>query len=63
MMFIIWEDIDKSQHGITTRGTNTAWREVLVRGIKWNSIFEYDLKGFFDNVNYFNATMRLDVEY
>jgi hypothetical protein len=59
LMFILADSIDPTQHGITTKGTNTAWREVLSKGINWENIYEYDLKGFFDNVNNLIASMML----
>jgi len=40
------------QHGfLPKRGTLTAWRKILETTIKAKYIYEFDLKGFFDNVN------------
>jgi hypothetical protein len=63
LMFILEPHLKASQHGLTTRGTKTAWREVLTRAIKWENIYEYDLKGFFDNVNNLLALMRIVGHY
>jgi len=35
---------------------------VLTKAIKWDKIYEYDLKGFFDEVNNFHASLMLDIE-
>lgn len=41
-----------NQHGfLPNRGTLTAWRDVLLKAINAPDIYEYDYKGFFDNVN------------
>lgn len=41
----------KDQHGFRPgRGTGTAWKEVLTKVVKARDIFEFDLKGFFDNI-------------
>lgn len=40
------------QHGFRPgRGVKTAWQVVLTKVIKARYIYEFDLKGFFDNVN------------
>jgi len=59
-MFIMHSQIPASQHGVTTRGTNTAWKEVILRAIDWQNIYEYDLKGFFDNVTNVHSSITLD---
>lgn len=41
-----------SQHAyLPGRGVHTAWREVLENEKKYSHIYEFDLKGFFDNVD------------
>lgn len=40
------------QHGFRPgRGTNTAWGEILTKVVKGRYIYEFDLKGFFNNVD------------
>ena len=49
------------QHGFRPgRGTGTAWRIILDRVVNSRDIMEFDLKGFFDNVNleYINTKMK-----
>jgi len=45
---------DETQHGyITSKGVNTAWREIFEKKIitNYKNIFEYDFRGFFNNIN------------
>jgi len=40
-----------NQHGfLPNRGTLTAWKGILSRAISKPDIYEFDYKGFFDNV-------------
>lgn len=40
------------QHGYRVgKSIMTAWKTILEKAIKEDNIYEYDLKGFFDNVN------------
>lgn len=45
--------IDPTQHGyITGKGCHTAWKEIFEKNVlKYRNIFEYDFRGFFNNVN------------
>jgi hypothetical protein len=58
----MYKYIPTSQHGITTRGTNTAWREIINNAIDWENIYEYDLKGFFDNISNLHGSLMLSTE-
>jgi retron-type reverse transcriptase len=40
------------QHGfLPGRGVITAWRDIFENVVDKDNIYEYDLKGFFDNVS------------
>lgn len=50
---IVWSRINKegSQHAYQPqRGVHTAWAEILREQDKWDYIYEFDLRKFFDNV-------------
>lgn len=41
----------ENQHGfLPNRGTLTAWKSILSKAISKPDIYEFDYKGFFDNV-------------
>lgn len=63
LMMILNDHLDNTQHGYTGKGTLTAWREVLSKAIKWDNIYEYDLKGFFDNVLSLQVIVRVNKEF
>lgn len=44
--------ISPHQHGFQPfKGTNSAWKDILLEGINANDIFEFDLKQFFPSVS------------
>jgi len=44
-------ELSMNQHGfLPGRGVITAWKDIFENVINRDNIFEYDLKGFFDNV-------------
>jgi hypothetical protein len=43
----------KNQHGYTKkRGTQTAWKQILTSVIKAKNVYEFDLVGYFNNINH-----------
>lgn len=55
-----FEKFHPDQHGFRpNRGTTTAWEFILKNVIQSRDIYEFDLKGFFDNINldYISAKM------
>jgi len=45
------EIFPENQHGfLPNRGTLTAWKSILSKAIGKPDIYEFDYKGFFDNV-------------
>lgn len=52
------------QHGFRPgRGTKTAWSEVLSKVIKYRYVYEFDLKGFFSNVNVARVLRFLEYDH
>jgi len=50
----------KHQHGfLPQRGVLTAWKDVFEKVIPKDYIYEYDLKGFFDNVDWILINQQL----
>jgi retron-type reverse transcriptase len=45
-------ELSMNQHGfLPGRGVITAWRDIFTNVVDKDNIYEYDLKGFFDNVS------------
>lgn len=64
LMLIFWMKINKKelrmQHAyMPNRGTLSAWRIMLTKVINSREIYEYDLKGFFDNVRLTRLAVKL----
>jgi hypothetical protein len=48
------------QHcGVSRKGLNTAWKDVITRVLKYKYIYEFDLRGFFDRVKNQNVLPEL----
>jgi len=63
---VVWSRTGKegSQHAyFPGRGVATAWEEVLSNLDKYENIYEFDLKGFFDKVNLDEIYRRLRSNY
>jgi hypothetical protein len=62
---IVWHRIGRegTQHGyFPGRGVHTAWKEVL-ENVNKSNVYEFDLKGFFDNVDLMAISHELRDEY
>jgi hypothetical protein len=62
---LVWSKAgsEGSQHAyVPQRGVHTAWAEIL-RNIDSSNIYEFDLKGFFDNVSLINLYNVMWQEY
>jgi len=59
---IVWSRSGKegTQHAyIPGRGVLTAWQDVMANLPKWDYVYEFDLKGYFDNVSHRGIEDRL----
>lgn len=62
---IVWARRGKegTQHAYSPgRGVITAWRDVITNLPKWDYVYEFDLKGYFDNVSHTGIINRLKAE-
>lgn len=60
LMIFLHKVIPNYQHGFYhSRGTKTAWEQVLLEGINAKNIYEFDLEQFFPSVNSSQLTWQL----
>jgi len=53
-----------TQHGyFPGRGVHTVWKEIFSNAFKYNYIYEFDMKGFFDNVDLVLIRKILERQY
>lgn len=51
---------DPTQHAyMSGRGTFTCWKDIITKALKARDIYEYDFKGFFNNVNLDSVALGL----
>lgn len=64
LVYRVHNKLDINQHGfLPNRGTLTAWIDILQRVIKAPFIYEYDFKGYFDNLNQDFMFMSMSKEF